>query len=135
MASTAGKLARLTISGTEYNVFQASFESLKPVDQWNRVTAYATKADARFVIEGTADTTKLMELYANSRNRFDATLTLENTHGEGQLVKTEFKECSITYYASQYNSANEVPYTVTIMLSPKTTQQGSADLTFDQHTS
>lgn len=134
MAESAGKLARLTLDGKEYNVFQASFESMKPVDQWNRATAFATKADARFVIEGKEDTTAIFEKFANSRNRFDAKLTLWNTHGEGKLTETEFKECSITYYASNYNSSNEVPYTLTVVLSPKTTKEGSAELSFDQNT-
>jgi len=134
MASTAGKLAELTLDGKKYNVFQASFESLKPVDQWNRVTAYATKADAKFVIEGTGDTTAIFEKYANSRKRFDADLVLFNTHDEGQLVKTSYKECSITYYHSSYNSADETPYKITVVISPKTTTEGSADLTFDQNT-
>ena len=134
MASSASKLSRLTIDGKEYNVFQASFESLKPVDQWNRVTAFATKADARFVIEGKEDTTALFEKYANSRKRFNAKLTLYNTHDEGKLAETEFNDCSITYYASNYNSADEVPYTITVVLNPKVTKEGSAELAFDQNT-
>ncbi|MDH7464186.1 type VI secretion system tube protein TssD [Chitinophagaceae bacterium 26-R-25] len=133
MASTASKLARLTVDGKEYNVFQAGFESVKPVDSWNRVTAFATKADAKFVIEGKDDTTALFEKFSNSRKRFDAKLTLFNTHDEGKLVETEYKECSITYFSTNYNAANEFPYTVTIVLSPKTTKQGSGELTFDQN--
>ena len=72
MATTASKLSRLTIDGKEYNVFQASFESLKPVDQWNRVTAFATKADARFVIEGKEDTTALFYALQESDKAEDA---------------------------------------------------------------
>ncbi|MCZ4242398.1 MULTISPECIES: type VI secretion system tube protein TssD [Pedobacter] len=134
MATNAGKLARLTIDGKEYNVFEANFESIKPVDQWNRVTAFATKADARFVIEGKDDTTSIFEKFANSRKRFDAKLTLYSTHGEGKLVETSYKDCSITYYSSVYNSANEVPYKLVIVLSPKSTVEGNAELTFDQNT-
>ena len=134
MASSASKLSRLSIDGKEYNVFQASFESLKPVDQWNRVTAFATKADARFVIEGKEDTTALFEKYANSRKRFNAKLTLYNTHDEGKLTEMEFNDCSITYYSSNYNSADEVPYTITVVLNPKVTKEGSAELAFDQNT-
>ena len=134
MASSASKLARLFIDGKEYNVFQASFESIKPVDQWNRVTAFATKADARFVIEGKDDTSVLFEKFANSRKRFNAKLTLYNTHDEGKLTETEFNDCSITYYSSRYNAADEVPYTITPVLSPKVTKEGNAELSFDQNT-
>jgi type VI protein secretion system component Hcp len=134
MASSASKLARLAIDGKEYNVFQASFESIKPVDQWNRVTAFATKADARFVIEGKDDTTTLFEKFSNSRKRFNAKLTLYNTHDEGKLNETEFNDCSITYYSSKYNASDEVPYTITVVLSPKVTKEGSAELSFDQNT-
>ncbi len=131
MASSASTLARLKLDGKEYTVHQAIFESMKPVDQWNRVTAYATKADARFVIEGTEDTATLFEKYANSRKQFDATLTLNKTNGEGKLVEEEFKECSITYYASKYDSVDTIPYTITIVISAKTTKIGAGDLTFD----
>ncbi len=133
MANKPAKLARLSLDGKEYNVFSASFESTKPVDQWNRATAYATKADAKFTIEGKDDTTAIFEKYANSRKRFDAKLTLFNTHEEGKLVETDFKECTITYYHSSYNSSNEFPYQITITLSPKTTVEGNAELTFDQN--
>lgn len=134
MATTASKLARLSIDGKEYNVFQASFESTKPVDQWNRVTAYATKADAQFVIEGKDDTLTLFEKYSNSRDRFNAKLTLYNTHDEGKLSETEFNDCSITQYTSKYNASDEVPYTITVTISPKVTKEGSAELAFDQNT-
>jgi hypothetical protein len=134
MATTASKLARLSIDGKEYNVFQAFFESTKPVDQWNRVTAYATKADAQFVIEGKDDTLALFDKYANSRNRFNAKLTLYNTHDEAKLSETEFNDCSITQYTSKYNASDEVPYTITVTISPKVTKEGSAELTFDQNT-
>lgn len=133
MASSASKLARLTLDGKEYNVFQASFESMKPVDQWNRVTAFATKADARFVIEGTEETSKLFELFANSRKRCNAKLTLFSTHGEGKLTEVDYKDCSVTYFSSKYNSFDEVPYTITIVLSPKSTTEASAVLEFDQN--
>jgi hypothetical protein len=133
MASSASKLARLTIDGKEFNVFQASFESMKPVDQWNRVTAYATKADARFVIEGTEETSVLFEKYANSRKRSNAKLTLFSTHGEGKLTEVEYKDCSITYYASKYNSFDDVPYTITIVLSPKETSEANGIMKFDQN--
>ncbi|WP_118975039.1 type VI secretion system tube protein TssD [Taibaiella koreensis] len=134
MATSASKLAVLDVNGTEFNVFQASFESLKPVDQWNRVTAYATKADARFVIEGNDKTSKLFEMYSNSRKRFNAKLTLFNTHDEGKLVETNFNDCSITYYSSKYNSSDEVPYTITVVFSPKVTTENAAELAFEQHT-
>ncbi|HTC01403.1 MAG TPA: type VI secretion system tube protein TssD [Ferruginibacter sp.] len=133
MATTAGKLARLTIDGKEYNVLQASFESTKPKDSYNRVTAYATNADARFTIEGKDGTTAIFEKYANSRNRFDAKLTLYNTHDEGKLVETDYKDSSITYYSSSFNSANETPYTLSIVISPKSTKEGNANLEFDQN--
>ena len=131
MATTASKLASLTLDGKDYNVFEAFFESMKPVDQWNRVTAYATKADARFVIEGTEDTATLFEKYANSRKQFNAKLTLNKTNGEGKLVEKEFNECSLTYYASKYDSVNSVPYTITIVISAKITKIGSGELAFD----
>lgn len=131
MASSASTLARLTLDGKEYNVFQAMFESMKPVDQWNRVTAYATKADARFVIEGTEETAALFEKYANSRKQFNAKLTLNKTNGEGKLVEKEFNECSLTYYSSKYDSVDAIPYTITIVISAKTTKIGSGELTFD----
>ncbi|WP_118951993.1 type VI secretion system tube protein TssD [Taibaiella helva] len=133
-ASNASKLASVDIDGKVFNVHQASFESIKPVDQWNRVTAYATKADARFVIEGNAETSVLFEKYANSRKRFNAKLTLYNTHDEGKLVETEFKECSITYYSSKYNASDEVPYTITLVMSPKETVEKLAVLAFAQTT-
>lgn len=122
------------MKGKKHNVFQASFESIKPVDQWNRVTAYATKADARFVLEGNAETSAIFELYANSRKRFDAVLTLNNTHEEGKLVETHYNDCSITYYASRYNASDEVPYTITIVLSPKVTKENNVELAFAQTT-
>ena len=134
MATTASKLARLNIDGKEYNVFQATFESSKPVDQWNRVTAYATKADAQFVIEGKEDTLTLFEKFSNSRTRFNAKLTLYNTNDEGTIAETEFNDCSITQYTSKYNASDEFPYTITVMLSPKITKAGSAELSFDQNT-
>ncbi|WP_162903131.1 type VI secretion system tube protein TssD [Taibaiella koreensis] len=134
MATSASKLAVLNVDGKEYNVFQAVFESIKPVDQWNRVTAYATKADARFVIEGNENTSVLFEKFANSRKRFNAKLTLFNTHEEGKLVETEFNDCSVTYYSSKYNSSDEVPYTITIVLSPKVTRQDGGELSFAQTT-
>lgn len=131
MASSASQLARLKINGKEYNIFQASFESVKPVDQWNRVTAYATKADARFVIEGTEDTSELFALYANSRKAFDAELVLNKTNGEGELVKTEYKTCYVTYYASKYNAVDSIPYTVEIVISSRETICGPGSLQFD----
>ena len=134
MASAAAKLARLSIDGKEYNVFQSKFESLKPVDRWNRVTAFATKADARFVIEGNDSTTVLFEKFANSRKRFNAKLTLYNTHEEGKLTEVEFNDASITYYSSRYNSSDAVPYTITVVLNPKVIKEGSAELAFDQNT-
>lgn len=133
MALSAAKLARLNIDGKEYNVFQSKFESLKPVDRWNRVTAFATKADARFVIEGNDSTTVLFEKFANSRKRFNAKLTLYNTHEEGKLTEVEFNDASITYYSSRYNSSDEVPYTIIVVLNPKVIKQGSAELAFDQN--
>lgn len=134
MATSASQLARLVIDGKEYNVFQSSFESLKPVDKWNRVTAYAIKADARFVIEGSGETTSLFEKYSNSRKRFHAKLTLYNTHDEGRLTEVDFQDCSITYYASNYNSADDVPYKITIVINPKLIKEGSGELAFDQNT-
>ncbi|WP_118975040.1 type VI secretion system tube protein TssD [Taibaiella koreensis] len=134
MANSASTLATLKLDGKTYTVFQASFESIKPVDQWNRVTAYATKADARFVIEGNAETSVIFEKYANSRKRVDAVLTLNNTHDEGKLVETNYKDCSITYYSSRYNSSDEVPYTITFVLSPKVTTEGNVELAFAQTT-
>ena len=131
MATTASKIANLNLDGTDFNVHEAFFESMKPVDQWNRVTAYATKADARFVIEGTEETSKLFEKYANSRKQFNAKLTLNKTNGEGKLVEKEFNECSLTYYASKYDSFSPVPYTITIVLSAKVTKIGSGELAFD----
>lgn|SRR5690606_26115601 len=131
MASSASELARLEIAGVRYNVYQASFESVKPVDQWNRVTAYATKADARFVIEGTEETSKLFALFANSRKAFDATLVLNKANGEGELVREEFKTCYVTYYASKYNAVDSVPYTVEVVISARDTTIGEGVLQFD----
>lgn len=131
MASSASNLSRLTLDGKEYNVFQATFESMKPVDQWNRVTAYATKADARFVIEGTEDTAVLFEKFANSRKQFDAKLVLNKTNGEGELVSMDFKECSLTYYASKYDSTDPIPYTITIVINSRISTLGSGSLEFD----
>ncbi|WP_118952004.1 type VI secretion system tube protein TssD [Taibaiella helva] len=130
----AATLATLKLDNMTLNVFQATFESIKPVDQWNRVTAYATKADARFVVEGNAETSAIFEKFANSRKRCNATLTLNNTHDEGKLVETEYKDCSITYYASRYNASDEVPYTITFVLSPKVTTEGPVELAFAQNT-
>ena len=130
----ASKLARLTLDGKEYNVFEASFESAKKTDDYNRVTAYATYANAKFTIEGKEDTTSIFEKFANSRNRFDAKLTLYKTDGDGQLVETEFRDCSMKSYATSYSSSDDTPYKITIILSPKTTSEGSAELTFDQNT-
>lgn len=127
-------LATLKMGKLTLNVFNASFESIKPVDQWNRVTAYATKADARFVVEGNAETSAIFEQYANSRKRVDAVLTLNNTHDEGKLVETHYNDCSITYYASRYNSSDEIPYTITFVLSPKVTKEGNVELAFAQTT-
>jgi len=130
----AATLATLKLDNMTLNVFQATFESIKPVDQWNRVTAYATKADARFVVEGNAETSAIFEKYANSRKRVNATLTLNNTHDEGKLVETQYNDCSITYYASRYNASDEMPYTITFVLSPKETLEGNVNLSFKQTT-
>ena len=134
MANQPSKLTRLTIDGKEYNVFQASFSSDKKKDAFNRATSFATNADATFTIEGKDDTTSIFEKYANSRNRFDAKLTLYNTHEDGILVETEYKDCSITHYSSNYNNSNDNPYTLTFVLSPKSIVEGSAELVFDQNT-
>ena len=130
MASSASTLARLTIVEKDYSVIEATFESMKPVDQWNRTTAFATKADASFKIEGTENTSVLFEKYANSRKQFDASLVLNKTNGEGELVKMEFKECSLTYYASKYDSVDSVPYTITIVINSRVTILGSGELAF-----
>lgn len=134
MASSAGRLARLTINGQEYNVIQFTFESIKPVDKWNRVTAFAIKADARFVLEGTGETTTLFESYANSRRRFNAKLTLYKPHDEGVLTEVNFDDCSITYYASNFNTFDEFPFKITIVINPKLIKEGSGELSFDQNT-
>jgi len=134
MATPASKLAVLSVDGLAYNVFQAVFESIKPVDQWNRVTAYATKADARFVIEGNAETSTIFEKFANSRKRCNAKLTLYNTHDESKLAEMEFNDCSITYYSSRYNASDEVPYTITFVLSPKVAKMDYGELSFGQTT-
>lgn len=134
MATSASELATLDFQGLKLNVQSYTFESIKPVDQWNRVTAYATKADARFVIEGNDKTSKLFEVFANSRKRFNSKLTLYNTHDEGKLTETEFNDCSITYYSSRYNASDEIPYTITVVFSPKEIKQDLAVLAFAQTT-
>ncbi len=106
MATSAGKASEMSFLKIgpipeTFNVLQYQFDSSKPTDKLNRVTAFATHAKASFVLEGTEKTTKLFEMYANSRKRFDAELVLNNAHGEGQLVKTVFKDTSITYYAEK----------------------------------
>lgn len=137
MASSASNQSRLAIlyfEGLELNALQCTFESIKPVDQWNRVTAYATKADARFVIEGNDKTSKLFEAFSNSRKRFNAKLTLFNTHDEGKLTEMEFIDTSITYYSSRYSASDDIPYTITVVFSPKVTKQDNAELAFAQTT-
>ena len=137
MASSAGKpsdIARLTIGSETYSVQQYQFDSSKPTDKLNRVTAFATHAKASFVVEGTEKTNKLFELYANSRKRFDAELVLNNPHGEGELSKTSFIDTSITYYAEKYTTDDEMPYLVTIVLNAKQINSGPASMVFNQHT-
>lgn len=136
MATSAGKasdIAHLTIGSEKYSVQQYQFDSSKPTDKLNRVTAFATHAKASFVLEGTEKTTKLFEQYANSRKRFDAELVLNNPHGEGELVKTTFKDTSITYYAEKYTTDDEMPYLITIVLNAKQIDSGAGSLVFNQH--
>ena len=131
-ASKAGKLIRLKIGQFEFNVTNYHFETSKPLDKFNRVTAFATNAKASFVLEGTEKTTNLFEQYATSRKRFDAELVLYTPHGEGELVKTSFKDTSITYYAESYNNNDDMPYTVTVVLNAKQIDQNAGSLVFDQ---
>lgn len=132
-ASKASEVSFLTIGPDKYNVLQYQFDSSKPTDKLNRVTAYATHAKASFVLEGTEKTTKLFEQYANSRKRFDAELVLNNAHGEGELVKTSFKDTSITYYAEKYTTDDDMPYTITIVLNAKQIDQGAGSMIFNQN--
>lgn len=132
MASAAGKLAELTVSGKKYNVFNASFEAFKQVDHYNRAVTHVTKADAKFVIEGTTETSALFALFANSRKVFDAELVLFNPHAEGELMKISYKDATITYYAEDYSSTDNTHYKVTVGLSAKTIKQGDGQLDFIQ---
>jgi hypothetical protein len=134
MASSASKLAELELGGEKYNVLQTSFESMKSVDTQNRATSFVKQATGRFVLEGTEKASKIFEKFSNSRKREDATLTLFNTHEDGELAKMEFKESSITYYASSYDASSDTPFTLTIVLSAKEISYGSGKLEFNQNT-
>ena len=134
MAVSASKLAELEMGGEKYNVIQTSFESMKSVDNQNRATSFVKQATGRFVLEGTEKASKVFEKFSNSRKRDDATLTLFNTHEDGELAKMEFKESSITYYASNYDASSDTPYTITIVLSAKEITYGSGKLEFNQNT-
>lgn len=132
-ASNPSEISYLEIGSDKYNVLNYQFDSSKPTDKLNRVTAFATHAKASFVLEGTEKTTKLFEIYANSRKRFDAKLVLNNVHGEGKLMETMFKDTSITYYAEKYTTDDEMPYTITVVFNAKQIEQNAALLAFNEH--
>ena len=134
MAEAASNLATLELGGEKYNVIHTSFEAMKAVDDQNRATSFVKQASAKFVLEGTDKASKVFEKFSNSRKRDDATCTLYNTHEDGELAKVEFKEASITYYASNYDASSNTPYTITIVLSPKEINYGSGKLAFNQNT-
>jgi hypothetical protein len=119
MATSASKLATLELGGEKYKILQTTFESMKSVDDQNRATFFVKQATGRFMLEGTGKAAKVFEKFSNSRNRNDATLTLSNTHEDGDLARMTFKESSITYYVSDY--AKEINY-------------GSGKLEFNQNT-
>lgn len=132
-ASNPSEISYLEIGPDRYNVLNYQFDSSKPTDKLNRVTAFATSAKASFVLEGTEKTTKLFEMYANSRKRFDAKLVLNNVHGEGKLMETLFKDTSMNYFAEKYTTDDEMPYTITIVLNAKQIDQNAASLIFNEH--
>lgn len=134
MASNATVLGKFTLSGKDFTVESASFQSAKSVDNWNQAVSHPKFATLKVTLQLDNDAKHLLQCYADTFKRFDAQLSLKQAGYEGEMETFAFGQCTVTSYCYEFDAHSTTHHKVTIEISGQTFSDGTSTIEFQQGT-